>query len=519
MTATGPAREAASRAAADLSRTTLPEQPRGQVLPVADGAAGTWSVPSWAGLWPAALCLAPLGLLGVAAWFGRWVRPSADEWCFLPVVRDQGLAGMIGKFYLGDNGRIANAVMVWAYAKPGVAGHQWFGLVSGTVMLGILWAVTASALRRAGLTAPRGVPLLVASMVTAVFLLATPNTYKTFYWPASSVSHTMAPVLACAAALPALRARSRTGRRAATAVVLLAGLCMGTLSEEASVVVIVVMSAVALLARPVFPGRRRAAVRVWCLAGIGGTGIGTLVLFTSPGARIRRGRFGTDGVSFLAPDPLLGALRDFGHILGTLLTTWAYLGAVAAGVLLGLLVRGGDGRRVTLPRRWPLFGGAGVLVFLLAGYLCTVVAYPVFGRSVVTSSRIWNDYLLLFLAVLVGAGALLGLALGRRARRSGAVRAAGAAVCAAVCAVVCVALTVPLGRLEGDMRVRAVAWERQDRWMRARAAAGARVLPYTPLPVAGMVEPFRHHGRRVWPNTCVADYYRLDRITYAPRVP
>lgn len=51
MTATGPAREAASRAAADVSRTTLPEQPRGQVLPVADGAAGTWSVPSWAGLW------------------------------------------------------------------------------------------------------------------------------------------------------------------------------------------------------------------------------------------------------------------------------------------------------------------------------------------------------------------------------------------------------------------------------------------------------------------------------------
>lgn len=111
-----------------------------------------------------------------------------------------------------------------------------------------------------------------------------------------------------------------------------------------------------------------------------------------------------------------------------------------------------------------------------------------------TSTRIWNDYLLLYIAVLVGAGALLGLALGQRTRHTGAAQAAGAAVCVAVC----LALAVPLWRLEADMRVRAVKWDHQDRWMRARVAAGDRVLPYTPVSVAGMVEPFRRHGRRVW---------------------
>ncbi|MFB6777877.1 DUF6056 family protein [Streptomyces sp. NPDC056352] len=507
MTAPGPAREAAPGA----SRTGLPEQSSERVRTAPGRTANARPVPAWRTLWPAALCLLPLGLLGAAAWYGRWVRPGADEWCFLPVVRDEGLPGMVGKFYLGDNGRIANAVLVWAYGTFGVAGHQWFGLVSGVVTLGILWAVTVSALRRGGVTAPRGVPLLVASMVTAVFLFATPNTYKTFYWPASSVSHTMAPVLACAAAVPLLRARSRRGRRCALVAVFVTGLCMGTLSEEASVVVLVVLSAVLLI----LAGRRRAGVRWWCLAGMAGTVTGTLVLYTSPGARIRRERFDTDGLSFLAPDSLLGSLRGFGHILGTLLTTWAYMGAVAAGVLLGLLIRGPGGRRVVLPRRWPLLSCAGVLAFLVSGYLCTVVAYPAFGASVMTSSRIWNDFLLLYVAELVGAGALVGLALGLRVRRTGAVQAAGAAVCA----VVCLALAVPLGQLERDMRARAVKWDRQDRWMRARAAEGDRVLPYMPLSVGGMVEPFRQHGRKVWPATCVADYYHLDRITYSLRLP
>ncbi|OEV21483.1 hypothetical protein AN221_06330, partial [Streptomyces nanshensis] len=149
-------------------------------------------------LWVTALALPPLALLAAASWFGRWVRPSADDWCFLPAVRDDGITGLVGKFYFDDNGRVANAFLVGAYAKFQVAGHQWYPAVSGVLILAVLWAVAVLALRRGGITVPRGLPLLLAAMVTALFLFVTPNTYKTFYWPAASVSHTLPPVLACA---------------------------------------------------------------------------------------------------------------------------------------------------------------------------------------------------------------------------------------------------------------------------------------------------------------------------------
>ncbi|MGW4029236.1 DUF6056 family protein [Streptomyces sp. NPDC004838] len=506
--------------------------------------------------WPAALALLPLGLLATAVWFGHWVRPGADDWCFLPQVREDGISGLVRKFYLQDNGRVTNAALTGLYAKFDIAGHQWFAFVSGVTVLGILWAVTALVLRRTGLTVPRGVPLLTAAMVTTVFLLATPNTYKTFYWPASSVSHTLAPVFACAGAIPLLLARSRAGRNAALAAVFVAGLLVGTLSEETTVVVLVVLSAALLLScRILTDRRRRAYARTWCLTGIAGTVIGALVLVTSPGSQNRRERYGAQGTSVIAPEALIESLRAFAQIVGTLLTTWQYLGAVAAGVLLGLLVRGPAGRSTApLPHR-PLLVCAGVLVFLVSGYLCTVVALPAFGPGVATASRAWNDYLLLYTVLLTAAGALLGDTLRQRARRAGpveagrapevpdapdareapdarkpvnspsaahAVRAANTAraamaASAAVCALVCVALTVSLGHLGQDMRERARNWDRQDQWMRLQSAHGAQVLPYKPLSVSRMGEPFGKHGS--WPASCVADYYYVDKVTHSTAFP
>ncbi|RDG37388.1 DUF6056 family protein [Streptomyces corynorhini] len=460
--------------------------------------------------WPPALALAPLGLLGAAVWFGRWVRPGADDWCFLPVVRDDGVSALVGKFYLADNGRVANGVLTGLYAGFGVAGHQWYALISTVLVLGVLWAVTVSALGRARLTAPRGVPLLVAAMVTAVFLLATPNTYKAFYWPASSVSHTVAPVLACAAAIPLLRARSRGARKAAVATVFVAGAVLGTLSEGVSVVVLVTLASALVAGHRILTGRRRTALRIWCAAGVLGTALGTLVLVLSPGSRARRESHGVRGVSLLAPDSLAGSLRAFAHILATVLTSWPYLGAVAAGLLLGLLVTGTDGRPRNVPPHPATLFGTGVVALLLSGWLCTLLAYPVFGAGVAKVSRTWNDFLLLYLALLVGAGALLGGAL-RARRRTGA--AGGVLACAAVC----LALALPLVRLEDTMRARALAWDHQDRRLRSGAALGAHVLPYRPLPISGMREPFADHGRKVWPAKCVARYYRIDRITDADR--
>ncbi|GAA3019809.1 DUF6056 family protein [Streptomyces fulvorobeus] len=487
--------------------TTVPEQPDERLRPPGRR--------PWTGLWVPALALPPLVLLAAASWTGRWVRPSADDWCFLPVVRDEGISGIVGTFYLDDNGRVANGLLVGAYARFGVAGHQWFAVVSAVLTLGVLWAVAGAALRRAGLSVPRGTALLLASMATALFLFATTNTYKTFYWPAASVSHTLPPVLACAALIPLLRSRSRRGRLFASVSAFLMGLVIGTLSEETTVVVLVVLVAAALTGRRVFPAHARTYGRAWCAAGIAGTGTGALILLASPGSQARRERFGAQNAALLAPDSLIGSLRGFGEIIATVATTWQYAGAVAAGLLLGLLADRADGTPARPPAHRALLATTGTLALLVSGYLCTVITYPAFAERVAVANRLWNDYLLLYIVLLVGAGLLIGQALRPLARNTVPVKA----VCAALCVLVCIGPAIALARLDTNMQARAERWDRQDRWLRERAAAGADAAPYTPVTVSGMLEPFSRQGRSPWPAGCVADYYRLERVTYSTELP
>ncbi|MGW1365183.1 DUF6056 family protein [Streptomyces chartreusis] len=465
-----------------------------------------------------ALSAPPLALLAMASWFGRYVRPSADEWCFLPRVRDHGIAGLISTFYFTDNGRLGNGLIVGLYAQFPVAGHQWFAPISGALMLALLWAVTSQLLRAAALEAARGTALLAASMITAVFLFATPNTYKTFYWPAASVSHTLAPVLGCAAAIPLLRANGRRGRFLALVSVLVAGVFMGTLSEEAAVVALVAMSVLTLSAHHVVVPRLRRFVRAWSLTGMAGITLGTLLLVTSPGSRTRRMRYGADQASMFAPETLVNSLRGYLRILETVFTTWHYLAAIAVGMLIGLLVRGrADQPRGFMPYRPLLLTALGALTFLVSGYLCTVITYPVFGAKVVTTERTWNDYLLPYIFMLTAIGAFAGRAVRHRSHTAGVTVPATAA--AAVCTAAILALFVPLHGLGEDMRVRAANWDYQDRYLREQAANGATVAPYKPLPVSKMLEPFSNGGRKAWPAECVADYYRMNEVTHAKRLP
>lgn len=468
-------------------------------------------------LWLTALALPPLALLAAASWFGSWVRPGADDWCFLPAVRDDGITGLVGKFYFDDNGRVANALLVGAYAKFQVAGHQWFPAVSGALILAVLWMVTVLALRRGGVTVPRGLPLLVAAMTAACFLFVTPNTYKTFHWPAASVSHTLPPVLACAALIPLLLARTRRGRGAALAVALLAGAVIATLSEETAIVLVLVLLATLLLSGRLIPSPAMAFVRRWCVAGLAGTLAGGLVLITSPGSMNRRERFGAETTSLLAPDSLAASLRHFAEITVQTVTTWQYVGAAAVGVLLGLLGDRRDGRTPRLPAHWPLLAWTGLLTLLLAGYLCTVIAYPVFQDRVSdpSANRLWNDYLLLYVILLVAAGALLGLAVRQHVRRTAPVKA----VCAALCVLVCFGPAVSLLNLDTTMRARAEKWDAQDRRLRQGAADGEQVMPYRRLVVSGMLEPFSKSGTSYWPGGCVADFYGLERVTDGTRSP
>ncbi|GFH34614.1 DUF6056 family protein [Streptomyces pacificus] len=500
------------------SHTTAPREPGDSSGQQGRSGGGRWrrpAPPTAVALFLAAL---PLALLAAAAALGRHVRPSADEWCFLPVVRDQGIGAIIGKFYVTDNGRVGNGLLVGLYARFPVAGHQWYAALSALLVLAVLWALVALVLRRARQSSPPGLPLLVAATATAVFLLATPNTYKTLYWPAGSVSHTLAPVLACSAVLPALAAGTRRGRAGALAAAAAAGAFTGTLSEETSVVALVVLGGLLLSGRRLVTDRAWPFLRTWALTGAAGVAVGTAVLVTSPGSRHRRERFGAGPASVLAPDSLAAAARGFAGIAETVLTTWQYGGVLAAGILLGLLVRPHRaGPAVLRPCRPLPLACAGLLAVLVSGYLCTVITYPVFGPRVVTAARTWNDYLLLYVLLLAGLGALLGRALRRRAARRWT--AVAAATAAALCTVSVVGLAPPLQRLGQEMRLRAGQWDRQDASLRAAAARGAEAAPYTPTPVAGMLEPFRDGGRRAWPARCVAEYYRLDAVTRSTRVP
>ncbi|WP_425839690.1 DUF6056 family protein [Streptomyces fractus] len=458
------------------------------------------------------LSLLPIAVFVYAAWNARLVRTGGDDWCFLPVAHHGGLSAMVGKFYLHDNGRIVNALLVWAYARFGEAGQQWFAPVTGALVLGLLWAFTVAVLRAARLRAPRGVPLLVASMVTALFLFGSPNTYKTFYWPAASVSHTLPPVFACAMAVPVLLATTRRGRVLALGAVVLAGVSLGLLSEETSVVTATVLGCALLISGRVFPEARRRFLRLCCAAGIASIVIGTLILYTSPGAQRRRER--KHASTMFTPDSLLGALHGFAEISATLLTTWWYLGAVVVGVVLGVMSPGLMSRASLTKRHVPVLL-AGICALLVAGYVCTVITYPVFKHHVATSTRLWNDYLLLYLLLLVYVGALAGHAARGRVRRTAPVLAAGGVLYA----VVCVALAVSLAGLGSTMQSHARDWDRQDRWMSGQAAAGAQVLPYKRLPQSKMTEPFRHGGKAKWPAACIARYYGVQHIKQAHELP
>ena len=458
--------------------------------------------------WPVLLCVMSLALLAYAAWAARWVRPGGDDWCFLPVVRDGGLTAMVDKFYFRDNGRVVNAVLVWSYARFGVAGQQWFGPASGVLILLLLWAFCAAALPAAERRPPRGTALFMAATVTAVFLFGSLNTYKTFYWPAASVSHTLPPVFACAAIVPVLRATSLRGRAFALRTAAATGAALGLLSEETTVVALVALGCTVVISGRVIPAARRRFVHLWCAAATTGLVTGMLILYTSPGALHRRQS--KNSSIMLAPKSLWSPFTDsvyrfevsHGLAVPRSVRRRRHPGLSPRACLSGtcrpreergaadrVMHRGPRGRRLRVHRHH----------------------LPRLPSRLMRSTRLWNDYLLLYVLSLVYAGALAACAWHRRGRQVATALAAGAAVYS----VVCLGLAASLAVLDSDMAARASAWDQQDTRMRSQAAAGARVLPYRRLPIRKMTEPFGHGANKTWPALCVARYYRVQDITNA----
>jgi hypothetical protein len=453
--------------------------------------------------------------LAAAALLGLWARPGADDWCFLPRVRDEGMGAIVDGFYNYSNGRLVNALFVEAYSAFGVLGLQLFATFSVMLTVTVLWALASQVWRVMGFGGPRGLPALAATIVSLLFLLGSADTYHTLYFAAANVSHTLPPVLACAVLWGALAARTSRQRWVALGSAAFSGACIALLSEETTVVCGAVLAAVLLFARWLFAGPVGVYALKWALCGLGGLAVGTAILMTSPGGGRRRG----NARSPLAPELLWDALHDWGVLLAHALMTWQYVAALALGALIGLLAVGGRPMpfaSVRLRFLVPLSAA----VFLVAGYGAIILVRPVYGNWTTIGTRFRNDYLLLFILLFVVYGALLGRAVrGRAIHRSG--RWAGvAAVCAlAVCGVTTVSLAPQLYTLGKEMRVRAAQWDRQSAWLHRKAAAGATSLPYKRLPISQMREPFQGAPRADWVAPCVARYYRVDTITESPVLP
>ncbi|MFC4471139.1 DUF6056 family protein [Streptomyces xiangluensis] len=458
-------------------------------------------------------------LLAAASLLGLEVRLSGDEWCFLPQVRDEGVGAVVHTFYAHQNGRIFNGMIVEAFSVLDVHGLQLFPAVSAMVTVTVLWGLARQVWRVMGLEGPRGLRLLAAVTVTVLFLLGSANTYHTFYWAGANESHTMPPVLACAALWSALAARSSRQRTMASTGAALLGVCIALWSEETTVVCAAVLAGVLLCGRWLFAARVRAYAAKWALCGLGGLVVGMAVLMTSPGLHKRRLSYAPS--SPLAPESLWQAFDYWTMTLAQILTTWQYVAALALGVLIGLHAVGG--RPVAFASvRLRFLVPLSAAVFLACGYAATVVVMPL-GHAIPHVPRLRNDYLLLLILLFVVYGALLGRVIRARLNPGRTGWTAGVvAVCAlAVWGVAIVSLVPPLYGLGKEMRVRAAQWDRQNEWLHRQAADGATTLPYKPLPIQGLAEPFQLARPRPtdWVARCAARYYRVDAISRSSVLP
>ncbi|WP_405853573.1 hypothetical protein OG361_13700 [Streptomyces sp. NBC_00090] len=540
-----------------MIRTTIPEgDERGEVRMPDDGQ----GIGSDGGLrravsWIAVTVAAGAGvLLAVGAFLGLYVRPTSDDWCALWKARDMGVLGITADFYRTQNGRVTNAFLTGLIYTDDMRGPKLlpaFLVVALGAGLFFLGRAALRALRPAhapdphepdphasgpapGPAARSPVVLLAAAaaLLSALLFFAGTRSYQVLLWAPATISHTLPSVIGLWAVLAAVRA-AHSGRRwarsAAVGSVLLAGTALGMLSEPFALVAGVFAATAGLLCLPRLGWTRDRYVSTWCAAACLGLAVGLVLLTTSPGARWRRAQHPKEPLSF----PLLGeTFRDWWHVWETIGGQWAYAGAAAIGVLLGLGLsratpgpaattgRGPRGRR-GLPSGLPprrLFRIVVLLPLPLIALASLGVTYGLrsgYGDVGWTYGRTWTSFLLPLLLALCAYGTWGGYRLGLLLRAAGrpAARAAALVAVGAIAVGSTAALVRPVYALTTDTVVRGVAWDRQNARIRAEVAAGAREVAYGPLLIGQLTEPlFAPTYERDWAAQCTARYYGVERI-------
>ncbi|MFD4868467.1 DUF6056 family protein [Streptomyces sp. NPDC058412] len=480
------------------------------------------------GLLPAAgatLVAAAGGLIAVGCFLGLYVRPTSDDWCAAWKARDLGVLGITSDFYLTQNGRVTNAFLSGVVYGDGLAGIKILPTVivvcftAGLVLLG------RELVRFLG-GRPRPLVLTACALVVqALVYFAGTRSYQVLLWAPATISHTVPSVIGVWAVLLALwtvRGPRSPVRVAGFVSAFLIGFALGTLSEPFALVSGLLAGLVGLLCVPRFGLARNWRPFTWCLLWCAGLVCGLVVLYTSPGARWRRAQQ-PDKESLLSAGELRGTVADWLRVWDSVTGQWAYLGAAAVGVLLGLAcgLRGrAPGKREprrAVPRR--MLTAALLLpvpVVVLGSFAVVVGLRSGYGPSGWTYARTWTNFLVPMELALCGYGALLGARGGRRlaGRRSADASLATAAVAAGCLALASVAALVPnVRQLTTTTVARSVAWDAQNARIRTEAAHGATDVGYRPLYIGALAEPFfTADYDRDWVATCVANWYGVTRI-------
>ncbi|MFB6631498.1 DUF6056 family protein [Streptomyces sp. NPDC056362] len=470
--------------------------------------------------WIALVVAAGAGaLLSVGAFLGVYVRPTSDDWCALWKARDLGPLGITSDFYRTQNGRVTNAFLTGLLYSDGMRGPKLLPAFLIVALGAGLFLLAREVLRALRLPFPVVATATAVLVTEALLFLGGTRSYQVLLWAPATISHTLPGVIGVWAVLSgvwAARSRRPWARSVAVGSAIVLGAAAGTLSEPFVAMSGLIAATAAVLCLPrlrVAPDR---FASTWCAAWCVGLVVGTVVLYTSPGARWRRAQQPSRPLSL---EELGGTLQDWLRIWETIGGQWAYAGAGAAGVLLGLAVALAGRRPAPRSAGGPSRGTVLVIAVLPVPLLALgslVTAYGLrggYGAGGWTYARAWTSFLVPFLIALCGYGAWLGHRIGRRAGGRPVLAAAAAGIAGVVAVAATAALVAPTRTLTTTTVARSLAWDPQDAAIRAGAAAGQRVAPYRPLHIGGLAEPFfTRTYTRDWVAQCAARYYGVERL-------
>lgn len=449
------------------------------------------------------VAVAMLGLDVTAAVLGLWTRPVADSWCTAVQVRDHGVLSTAWHMYAHLNGRLASAFANSVSGLHRGVAERVFPAVTVLLAVAGYGALFAGVRRTAALRLRRLDVAVLAATASAGTVLLGRSAYQSFLWAPGATTHTWPPLLACA--VMGIGLRGVDGGRSRGWVVVGAVLAFAASTfEEVTPVLLLTVAAVVLADRRAWT-RRPPAWVLYVRAGVAGTVAGLLVLLVSPGFHSRSGG-SRAGIGVLA-----GSVVDIGRWVIDFLAQWPLVALVAVAVTVGFRALGGVPLE-PLPRRLLAAPALVMLVALVVDVVALRAGYGATGPQI--TPRAFSEFFVPAVVATAFYSLLLGRWLARRVPvdQPRARRVLIAGLLGATVVVGTAGLAHQTQQLAGVLTTRASAWDAQNARISRATHAGAVSVSYTPLPVAGLADPFWLAGYHDWVAGCVKSYYRVSQL-------